>query len=280
MTIKPRIAVFGSVHMDLIAHAALLPEKAASGLAHGFTMAMGGKGGNQAVECVKAGAEVFMVTQLGDDEFGRSLLASLKTRGVDCSGVAVAKDLQTGASTVLSAAEGYTSLIYPGAAAAMTAADVAARIGALAPLDIVLLQLELPFALSLAAARAATGIGARVVLNASPRPEDFDLSALLALTDVVVVNESEAMALGTTDVRALAQKVQGAAVITLGAEGSVASDGNFACSQKALPVTVKSTVGAGDAFLAGLCVSLCEEFNLELGLKKATQSAKHKLSSL
>jgi ribokinase len=278
MTIKPRIAVFGSVHMDLIAHAALLPEKATSGLAHGFTMAMGGKGGNQAVECVKAGAEAFMVTQLGDDEFGRSLLASLKTLGVDCAGVAVAKDLQTGASTVLSAAGGYTSLIYPGAAAAMTAEDVAARIGALAPLDLVLLQLELPMALSLAAASAAKKVGARVVLNASPEP--VGLAALLALTDVVVVNESEALAMGTADVVALARKIDGAAVITLGAEGSVASDGHAVWRQEALPVTVKSTVGAGDAFLAGLCVALCREFNLELGLTKAAQSAKHKLSSL
>lgn len=279
MTVKPRIAVFGSVHMDLIAHAERLPEKAASGLAHGFSMGLGGKGGNQAGECATAGAEVFMVTQLGDDEFGRTMLAQLKSRGVDCTRVVLAEGMQTGASTVLTAPEGYSSLIYPGAAAAMKVEDVAARVESLRPLDMVLLQLELPTALSLAAATAAKNVGAHVVLNASPVLSlNNDLRRLLELTSLLVVNEAEAAALG--GIAGIEKMTDAQVVVTLGARGSLASDGRQTWTQAALPVTVKSTVGAGDAFLAGLCASLCREYNLGLGLVAAAQSARLKLESL
>lgn len=274
---RPRIAVFGSVHMDVMAQAATLPEKATSGLAHSFSMSMGGKGGNQAVECVKAGAEVFMVTQLGDDDFGRSLITSLKQRGVDCSMVAIAAGMQTGASTVLSAPRGYTSLIYPGAAAAMASGDVAKRISSLAPIDMLVLQLELPMALSLAAARAVRAMRARVVLNPSP-PAAVD-PELLSLTSLLVVNETEAIAIaGSVNATDLAKMVTGQAVITRGADGCMASDGVTTWHQSAIEVPAKNTVGAGDAFLAGLCVALCNGADMPVALRAGTEAAARKLS--
>ncbi|MFN0192243.1 MAG: carbohydrate kinase family protein [Aestuariivirga sp.] len=277
MNPRPRIAVFGSVHMDLIAHAQTLPEKARSGMAQGFSMGLGGKGGNQAVECVAMGAEAFMVTRLGDDEFGRSLLSSLQARGVDCSGIEVAEYQQTGASTVLSAPEGYTSLIFPGAAAAMSVEDIEARIMDLMPLDMLLLQLELPVALSVAAARIARANATTVVLNASPPAGNID--ALLACTDFLVVNEAEAIALiGEADAMKLAKEIGGRAVMTCGAKGSVGSDGSEVYEQHAVRVEVNSTVGAGDAFLAGLCVELCRSNDLKAALEAASQSAARKLS--
>ncbi|NJM30144.1 MAG: hypothetical protein HC855_08605 [Rhizobiales bacterium] len=281
MNPRPRIAVFGSVHMDLIAHAGTLPEKARSGMAHGFSMGLGGKGGNQAVECAAMGAEAFMVTRLGGDEFGRSLLSSLQARGVDCSGIEVAEDKQTGASTVLSSPEGYTSLIFPGAAAAMKMEDVGACVTALAPLHMLLLQLELPESLSVAAARAAKEMGARVVLNASPPlAMNEELRQLLALSDIVLVNESEALALaGTADVLAAAKVLNSIAVITRGAAGSSASDGETAWNEAAPAVAVRSTVGAGDAFLAGFCAGLCEMKDLPSALRAGTRAAARKLSS-
>jgi ribokinase len=278
MSGRPRIAVFGSVHVDLIAHAERLPEKATSALAHGFDLAMGGKGGHQAAECAAAGAEVFMVTELGDDDFGAFLLSALKARGVDCSKVAIAIGAKTGTSTVLSAPEGYTSLIYPGVAAAQKADDVAARIAALAPFDMILLQAELPQHLSLAAAQAAKAVGARVVLNAAP-PGAVD-PALLKITDLLVVNMLEANALGAQAADELARHISGDVVMTLGAAGSVASDGVKTHRRLAPPSQVKSTVGAGDAFLAGLCVQLCREYNLALGLDAGTQSASRKIAGL
>jgi ribokinase len=274
---RPRIAVFGSVHMDLIAFAEHLPEKAHSGLAHGFNMGLGGKGGNQAVECAALGAEVFMVTQLGEDDFGKNLLGMLAKRGVDCSAIKLAVGKQTGASTVLSAPEGYTSLIYPGAAADMSEADVASSITKLAPLDMLLLQLELPLRLSLAAANAAKALGASVILNPSPPAKNVD--ALIALSSLVIMNETEALAIAsTTSAKDCAKKLGCDVVITLGAKGCIASDGKQQWSQPAIPVKIEITVGAGDAFLAGLCVALCQGSDMQTALQNATATAARKLT--
>lgn len=279
MTKTPVIAVFGSVHMDLIAHAHHLPETGTSGLAHGFTLGMGGKGGNQAAECATAGARSCMVTRLGDDDFGRQLLSALASRGVDCSRIDVRTASQSGASTVLSAPEGYTSLIFPGAAATLTMGEVASRIGSFDRLDMLLLQQELPIGLSLAAARAARAKGARVVLNASPPSDNAsDLRDLLAICDIVVVNAEEARTLaGSSNSLEAAQKLNTRIVITLGAEGSEASDGVERWRQPAIPVSVRSTVGAGDAFLAGLCVALSEGLGMPAALKAAAKRAAARL---
>jgi ribokinase len=272
MTKRPRLAVLGSVHMDLIAHASELPEKATSVMGYGFEMRPGGKGGNQAVQCAKRGAETFMVTQFGDDNFGRSLRAHLVAHHVNCSAVTLAKGKSTGASTVLSAPEGYTSIIFPGAAAAMTPDDVRSRISQLAPLDMLLLQLELPMALSLAAAEAAQAMGARIVLNASPAQQDIE--SLLAHTSCVVVNAAEAVALvGEANAKTVAQASKCLAVVTLGKDGCEASDGTKVWKQASHPVDARNTVGAGDAFLAGFCVALCQNAAIETALESALRAA-------
>ncbi len=273
---KPRIAVVGSVHMDMIAHSAMLPEKASSVIGNRFVMQPGGKGGHQAVQCAAAGADTFMITQFGDDDFGRSLLAFLTSSNVDCSAVTRANGLQTGSSTVLSAPEGYTSTIYPGAAAAMTPDDVKSRVKQIAPFDMLILQLELPLELSVAAAHAAKSLGATVVLNAAPSPAMVtnELKSLLQVTSLIVVNESEARAVsGAANAALLASQIGGSAVITLGSVGSEASDGNTTWKQVAIPVDVKNTVGAGDAFLAGLCISLCRGAEMKAALQFAAEAA-------
>jgi len=75
----PTVVVLGSVHMDLIATADRLPGRGESVGGGVFTMAPGGKGGNQACQFVLAGTHAHMVTRLGADAFGRELLAGLQT---------------------------------------------------------------------------------------------------------------------------------------------------------------------------------------------------------
>jgi ribokinase len=278
MTRRPRIVVLGSVHMDLIAHADRLPERARSGLALGFSMNLGGKGGHQAIQCVAAGADTMMITQLGDDAFGQELLGQLKQHRVDCTHVSILKSGKTGVSAVLSAPEGYTSLIFPGAASEMTSDDVAARVRRAAPFDILLLQLELPLSVSIAAAKAAKEMGARVVLNAAPPSQQIE--ALMTFTDVLVVNEAEAQAMaGSENARELADTFKVLAVITKGADGSSASDGQSEWFQSAEPVKTTSTLGAGDAFLAGFCVSFCTHRDVPAALQAGAKVAAQRLIS-
>jgi ribokinase len=106
--------------------------------------------------------------------------------------------------------------------------------------DVLLLQLEIPVATAVAAARAARSAGATVIINASPAAEDsLELAELAGLADVVVVNEAEA-AHWRWPVPHL--------VITRGAGGAsyVETDHEFAVP--GLAVEAVDTTGAGDVF--------------------------------
>ncbi len=80
---KPRIAVVGSNMVDLVTYVNRMPVKGETVKAPRFKMGHGGKGANQAVAAAKLGAEVVMVTAVGDDLFGENTLRNLGALGVD-----------------------------------------------------------------------------------------------------------------------------------------------------------------------------------------------------
>jgi ribokinase len=85
-----------------------------------------------------------------------------------------------------------TIVVAPGANAhlSMNSAHVQTVV---ADAEVVLIQLEIPIATALAAARVARDAGAVVIVNASPAQADTDdLAALARTADVVVVNVDEA----------------------------------------------------------------------------------------
>ena len=120
---------------------------------------------------VKCGTDAFILTRLGDDAFGRQLFEHLTSRGVDPSLITVDASQPTGASTVFVAEGDYSSIIVSGAAGRLTAADIEFHRAALEKADALILQLELPVAVSIPAARIAKAKGRYVVLNASPAPD-------------------------------------------------------------------------------------------------------------
>ena len=64
------IAVIGSNMVDLISYVDRMPLPGETLEAPAFSLGCGGKGANQAVAAAKLGAEVMMLTKVGDDIFG------------------------------------------------------------------------------------------------------------------------------------------------------------------------------------------------------------------
>ena len=64
---RPRIGVIGSTNMDLTTTVERMPVWGETVLARRFETSFGGKGANQAVAAARLGADVVMVTNLGDD---------------------------------------------------------------------------------------------------------------------------------------------------------------------------------------------------------------------
>ncbi len=70
------------------------------------------------------------------------------------------------------------------------------------------------------------------------------------------------------------------AIVSMGAQGAIFSDGVNALHAMPPPVTVKSTVGAGDAMVAGAITALAEGLSLEETARRATAFSLAALGSI
>ena len=274
------IVVFGSLNMDLLMQVPVLPRPGETVLSPGYVMKPGGKGNNQAMAAARAGAEVMMVGRVGDDDFGRRLIANLKDNGVNAAGVEVCEE-PTGIACICVDPHGLNHItVGCGANAKANASQVpeaTLHLGAAT----VLMQMEIPLEQNWALIEHAHQSGALSVLNVAPAAPVP--STVLKHLDVLVANEHEAEplagALGVPTgepvdmARALARAAEVTCVITLGGGGAVAARGDDLWVVKAMHIDPADTTGAGDAFTGVLAASLDEVVDLPRALQRATVAA-------
>jgi ribokinase len=242
------VVVVGSANVDLVLPVQRIPRPGETVLAGGLTRGPGGKGANQAVAAARAGASTAFVAALGADDGGSLLRDALGEAGVDLSLVS-SSDQPTGTAIITVAEDGENSIVVaPSANATLELSDQALR--AVREARIVLSQLEIPFDTVQVAAAASSYF----VLNAAPAAELSD--ELLAHVDLLVVNETEAEAVGGPKLSALLERVP-AAVVTLGAEGAVILTRDAAeIRVPGVSVEVVDTTAAGDTFCGVLAATL------------------------
>ena len=266
------VVVYGSANVDLTVHTDRAPGAGETVLGHGFTQGNGGKGANQAMAAVRMGASTRFVGCIGDDALGQRLAGGLTDAGVDTSRVVRVRGMPTGvALIVVDGAADNRIVVAPGANAALDGHDTAGLAAALAGAAVLLLQLEVPMAGVLAAAREARRRGVIVVLDPAPVPPAGVPDALLALTSIVTPNEHEsALLAGTDDVTAalgaLRRRGTETAIVTLGANGARWSGPDGDGAAPAPPVTALDTTGAGDAFNGALATALAEGHDLSTAI--------------
>lgn len=235
----PRVCVVGSVNADMTFVVKALPRPGQTVLASALSHAPGGKGGNQAVAAARAGASVQLVAAVGEDEAADRLRIHLGSHSVGLDAM-VSLPGPSGAAVIMVDERAENAIVVaPGANAHLTVDAPQART-AIAESDIVLMQLEIPVATAIEAARIARSAGALVMVNASPggaRPHD--LLALAELADVVVVNEAEAREWHWPVTHL---------VITRGSRGASYLGGDERFDVPAPTVDAVDSAGAGDVF--------------------------------
>lgn len=277
------VCVVGSIHMDVIATAERLPARGESIIGHRMALSPGGKAGNQAAQAARNGARTFMIGRVGRDAFGDQLRATLARSGVDTSYVTVDAEAGTGISPVLTGADGeYASIIVPGAAWRLEAADITAAHAAFAQSAVLLLQCEIPLHLSAEAARLARSLGLTVIFNASPVPADPGAipAEMWPAVDVLLVNRTEAALLSGMSVTEVPEAERASAalrqrfgipavIVTLGGDGVIARDAHGVRYLPAWSIEVVETIGAGDAFAGVLASELARGRTLDAALPLA-----------
>lgn len=271
-----RIFVLGSFVAACSAKVDRLPLPGESLRAQAFTLEAGGKGFNLAVGAKRLGADVEGVLAIGDDFFSQLAAPALANAGLPQHMLRVHKGA-TGSGIGFTDATGENCLaVYPGANLLLSPADIRAAQASIARAQLVLAQFEIGDAPIAEAFRLAHQAGVPTLLNPSPYrdvPPD-----VLAHTSILVLNRVEALQMGarlgliaaseaasvaSESLQSLPQKLRACGpetvIITLGADGALACHGkDELLHQPACAVQVTDTLGAGDAFSAGLAVSLAE----------------------
>ena len=258
------ITVFGSINMDLIATTERLPKPGETVAGSSFSTAAGGKGANQALAATRAGAAVRMVGAVGSDAFADEALGLLMAAGTDLASVKVV-DTPTGTAHIIVGGDGENVIVVvAGANGEVTAADAEHAVAAMAPGDILMLQLEIPADAVEAALKAARARGVQSVINLAPLTPDA--RRLGAMADVLIANETEFELFAdrtglTSSEREEAMLALHAAsgqtlIVTLGADGVVAIRDGEITRAAGLSIEPVDTVGAGDTFCGYLAASL------------------------
>ena len=264
-----KILVIGSYNRDTVLKLARFPEAGETLTAAGMAHFHGGKGSNQAVAAARAGGAVALIAAIGDDAPGVAARALWMAEGIDAAAVQQVS-APTGAAIILVDAAGENQIIIiPGANAALSLpVDFAPP----ADVAVALAQLETPQATTAALFRSLTG--ARCILNVAPAAPI--MPELLSVTDMLVLNETEAAILAQREAEpaalalALAAETMRDVIVTAGAAGAFWARPDGVVIDAAPPrITVSDSTGAGDAFLGAFAAFSLEGFTPEKTLQLA-----------
>ena len=282
----PKVAVVGSLNIDLVCHATRRPDKGETLIGDAFDIFTGGKGFNQATAAARLGAEVTLIGSVGADTFGEMLLTATKNEHIDSRFVRKRTDIGTGVATIVIEPDGDNSIIVvPRANMALTTTDIDAAADRIADADVLLLQLETPIAASEHAAAIAKGSkkngGTTVILN--PAPAQPLPNSLLAFVDILTPNQSETELLSGMQVSndeearnaaatlrtRMVDSATSAVVLTLGARGALILTATTSERIPAFSVDAVDTTGAGDAFCGALATALANGETLRAAIEFA-----------
>lgn len=278
------IFVLGSFVVACSARVSSFPKAGESLRADMLIVEPGGKGFNLAVAAARLGAPVDGVLAIGDDPLSAFAAPALSRAGLPLAMLRRFPGQTTGGGVGFIDAHGENCLaVHPGANLALSAPDIVALSAAICRAGLVTAQFEIADAPIAEAFRLARAAGIRTLLNPSPFRQVEP--GILADTAILIVNAGEAAALAASLLpgapfagpegeeelaQALFRRGPDTLVITRGAEGATAyRRGAAPARQTAFQVEARDSLGAGDAFAAGLAAGLVTDLPFAEALLRA-----------
>lgn len=273
-----KVVVAGSINMDLVTVCERAPKGGETLFGKEFFQVPGGKGANQAVAIGKLGTQVTMLGKIGNDSFGKDLVASMKNSGVNTEYIENSAS-STGIAKIIVEANGQNRiLVVSGANMDVDRAYIDRHIDVINDSDILVTQLEIPIDTVEYVLKKAKEAGKITILNPAPAAQLND--EIIKNSDIIIPNESElgiitGMPTNTlNEIEAAAQKLLNMGVkeliVTLGSQGSLHLNKKGSTLHSAYKVNVVDTTAAGDSFIGGLVKNIQDD-NLDEAIEFATK---------
>ena len=265
-----KIAVLGSLNLDTTYHVTRFPQPGETISANDKSSAPGGKGANQAVAAVRSGAQVAFIGMVGEDNEGKFMREALQEDGIDTKFLQNDPRHGTGSAIITLDANGQNDImVYAGANFGMDESLLKGTDDLFKDCDFLIAQFETPQAVTAAAFNQAKAHGVTTILNPAPAKEI--LPELLAVTDVVIPNESESEVLTGIAVDSEAAMLETAdyfkahgvnnLLITLGSRGVFYCTPHGHGMVPAFKVKAVDTTAAGDTFIGALASQLATDLS-------------------
>lgn len=254
-----KIAVIGATLIDLVSYVDNMPEYGSTTTAKSFHIACGGKGANQAIAASRLGADVLMVSAVGNDIFGKMARENFICNNIDTRHVITAENMTSGVAVILVETCGqYRSVFYRGTSDALTPEKFFNAANDLKKCGMFVIQLEIPLETVYTAIDFAVENKIPVVLNPSPINKKFS-AEIACKCEFAIVNEIELNVLtnmpADTEENILAageyllSRGLKNLIVTRGADGSIWLANDKTEFIPTLKVDAIDSTGAGDAYI-------------------------------
>lgn len=280
------VLAVGLNSIDLIAVIDGHPAANAKTQMHGYAELPGGQSASAAAAMARLGLTTGYIGRIGDDDFGRRGIDSLRAEGVDVADVVTVTGATSQFAVVLVDRRSGTRTVvwhrHPGLS--MVPADIPAP--AVHAARVLHVDCHETIAVAAAAAEARRA-GTRTVVDVEKVRPGID--GLLRHIDVIIAAETfPTEYTGVTDLGAALAALQGTTgapvvCVTLGEQGSLCRAGGREIRTPAFRVEVVDSTGAGDVFRAGFIAGWLhggQEAELEEALRWANAVAALKCRGL
>ena len=280
---KPRVVVLGGAVTDVMLRIPQMPAWGEAVQAHAGGMSPGGKGLNQAIAAARMGADVSLITAIGDDQLGIHLRDAMIAHGINHDHVRTMAGAVSPLTAVFVNDEANAAFIgwKNSAQVGLTRDAVAAAEELIESADALLISLEIPLDAVMDAVRVAKRGHTRVMLNPAPPldPPERLSDHVLRDVDILIPNIWEAYRLvgrspglhSTADLARLAADLGsmgvGTVAITTGADGCVTWHGGAFVEHAGFMTNPLDTSGGSDAFCAAFGLAI-------LGGKSVSEAAR------
>ena len=260
------ICVIGSSNIDQFSYISEFPSIGETLIGDSFETGFGGKGANQAVMAGLLGADVYMISCLGNDIFGDSTINNFIENNVNVDHIQRVK-ASSGVAPIWVNAQGENKIIViPGANNKIDANKAKASLQEIENVSYLIGQAEIPMDVNHDVFDYAKQNNITTVFN--PAPGKILESAFLNKIDWLIPNENEFQIISGLDVTdenilEFSKTIPCNLLVTRGEQGVLYVEDDEIRKFKAPKVDAVDTTGAGDAFVGSFVYGLSKDLKVD-----------------